>query len=59
MKKYEYRYIELEGTCIDSENTLKELNKLGYEGWQLVSQLREGSRYKVSTLCGMFMREKR
>lgn len=55
MKKYEYRYIEFEGTCIDSENTLEGLNRLGQEGWQITSSIRNTS--SNDKFGAMFIRE--
>ena len=56
--KFEYAYKYFEGGVTETSNkTLSELNRLGDDGWQLVSQLHDTHSSRGS-MAGIFMREK-
>ena len=55
MKKFEYKVINYDGTCWDSKNTIKSLNDLGKEGWELIFY-HESSSFSYA-FVGLFKRE--
>jgi hypothetical protein len=59
-RQFEYQWLEVIGSCINTPDTIHELNKLGKEGWQLLGSLSETNTWhsKGFKFVGLFMREK-
>ena len=59
-RQFEYKWMEIIGSCINTPDTIHELNKLGKDGWQVIGSLSETSTWHSRGIgfSGLFMREK-
>ena len=59
-RQFEYKWMEVIGSCISTPDTIHGLNKLGAEGWQLLGSLSKTNTWhsKGFGFAGLFMREK-
>jgi len=58
-KKYKYEIIEFHGgATVESTETIQALNKLGIQGWLLIGNLYESSRFNSIWWKGLFVKER-